>query len=101
MIPNPAKVTVKGTITEMNKMHLTQFFLAQIWIFVVPNLKLRLLAGKTAQQGKVLATKPDSLSSVPETHMGNGENRLMRGVLGPAHSHTLVQVHTHTHTQYK
>lgn len=56
-------------------------FLAQIWIFVVPDLKLRSLAGRTAQQGKVLAAKPDSLSSVPGTHMGGGENRLMHVVL--------------------
>lgn len=31
-------------------------------------------AGETAQQAKALATKPDDLSSVLETSMGDGEN---------------------------
>lgn len=47
---------------------------------------------KLAQQGKVLATKPNNLSFIPGTHMAEGENQLYRVVLQLPHA-----FHGHTH----
>ena len=38
-------------------------------------------AGKMAQWMRVLTTKPGNLSSIPRTHMVEGENRLLQVVL--------------------
>lgn len=44
-------------------------------------LKQQQRAGKAVQSVKVLATKPDSLSSIPRNHVVEGENQLRQVVL--------------------
>ena len=59
-------------------------------------------AGKMAQWMRVLTTKPGNLSSIPRTHMVEGENRLLQVVLWSSHTYrsklTITHTHTHTHT---
>lgn len=45
---------------------------------------------------KVLATKPDSLSSSLRTHVVEGKNRLTHFDL---HMHTMTHMDTHMHTK--
>ena len=54
-----------------------------------------LLAGKMTKQVKAFAGKLDGLSSIPGTHMVEGESQLPQAALRSTHKHT----HTHTHTQ--
>lgn len=54
-----------------------------------------------AQWGKVLAAKPDNLSSIPRTHIVERERLLLLVVLWPPHmhcGHTPACVHTCAHT---
>jgi hypothetical protein len=54
-----------------------------------------------AQWGRVLATKPDDLSSDPGTHMVEGENELLVSPLtsgcAQQHAHTYIFTDTSTH----
>lgn len=50
------------------------------------------------QQGGVLATKCDNLSSSPRPHIVERENQLLPVVLWLSHMHVCVRACTHTHT---
>jgi hypothetical protein len=65
-------------------------------------MKAHLCDIKMAQQIKVLAAKPDNLSSIPGTHNVEGENRLYKVVLhSPCMLHgTYAVVYTHLQIQY-
>lgn len=54
-------------------------------------------AGKMAQQGKVLAAKPDSMGSTPRIHKVEGENPLLLVVLWPPHARCSMHTHAKTH----
>lgn len=45
------------------------------------NQYLEIWAGKTAQQGKVLATESENLNLVSRTHFVEGKNQLLQVVL--------------------
>lgn len=47
-----------------------------------------------ARREKVLATEPDGLGSVPETHMGGEESQLPKAVTS---THRLWREHAHVH----
>lgn len=47
---------------------------------------------------KVLATKPDDLSSIPKPHMGERENR-PRELSSDLNTHTVAITLPHTHSQ--
>lgn len=55
-------------------------------------------AGKMAQQGKVLAAKPDSMSSIPRIHKVEGENPLLQ-LSSDLHMLAAACTHMHRHTQ--
>lgn len=42
-----------------------------------PSFPRSLVTGQVAQQGKVLAAKPDDLNSIPRTHILERENQLL------------------------
>lgn len=55
---------------------------------------------KMAQEVKVLASKPDDLSSIPGSHTTKGENQLLKVVLCFIYRcHSTVVPHTFTYTQ--
>lgn len=54
-------------------------------------------AGETVQQVKALTSKPDNLSSIPSTHLVEGEDSpqvVLRVLL--VQSDTCIHTHTHT-----
>ena len=56
--------------------------------------KLRAVAGKKAQQVKVLAARANNLSSIQRAHTVGGESQLLLVV----HTHTRTHTHTHAYT---
>lgn len=54
-------------------------------------------SSKIAQLGKVLATRPLDLGSIPESHVIEGENRLPQAVIWPSHKHKGTHAPTQVH----
>lgn len=53
-----------------------------------------------AQQVKILTTKPNNLSSIPQTHMVKGDNYLTQGVISALSTHTIAFSNTLQYQTY-
>lgn len=56
------------------------------------------VASEMVQRDKVLATRPNTLSSIPRIHMVEGKNMLLNIVLWPLQSYHGMIMYTYTHT---